>query len=314
MKRDVLFITEKWCDGNPETGLTNNYHNLFNTMRLSGLATDVSILHYDELFYNHKIHIDGALPQYFEESKPDVVVSSHWGTSPLNPSPKSYDLMKNLGIKTIIIWPDTRDWAIDAILNLSQVNLHVSGGGEVESPLAPNHMWIPPSQDETLYYDDTKTTNVSFIGSIEGYGGVRKHYINYLKEHGVDVVSAGGQREQKLSPEEYARLVRVSKMGINFGHSAKLGTFQSKGRITEILASNSLLLEFKCGMAQRQLKLVPGKDFIEFDSPEDLKDKIEYFTKNENERKEIARNGYNVYNENYTSFHYWNNMFQKINI
>ena len=312
--RNVLFITEKWCDGNPKTGLTNHYHNLFNTLRNSNLATDIAIAHYDELYYEHKIHIDDAIEHYIEEYKPNVVVTSHWGTSPLNPSYRTYNILKEKGIKSIVIWPDTRDWAVNTILSLPQVDLHVSGGAEFDYELAPNHGWIMAAQDESLYYDDVKTNVVSFIGSIEGYGGVRQHYVNYLKQNGVNIVAAGGQREHKLSVEEYARLVRISKMNINFGHSAKIGTFQCKGRVTEIIASNSLLLEYKCGLVQKQLKLVPGKDFIEFESPEDLKNKIDYFIKNENEAKDIARNGYNVYNENYTSFHYWNTMFERIKI
>lgn len=46
-KRHVLFVTEKWCDANPDYGLSNNTHNLLGSLEASGLATHSQFC-YDE--------------------------------------------------------------------------------------------------------------------------------------------------------------------------------------------------------------------------------------------------------------------------
>ena len=39
----VLFVTEKWCDCNPDRGPTNSEHNLFGSLEASGLGQPRSV-------------------------------------------------------------------------------------------------------------------------------------------------------------------------------------------------------------------------------------------------------------------------------
>lgn len=307
--KKVLFVTEKWCDGNPEMGLTNHYHNLFGALKSTGLA-EIAMAHYDEIQYNTGTHFDFHAKRIMDEHTPDVMVVSHWGTNYLNPSMKTYREAKKRGIKLVFTWPDTREWVLDSIKSLDIADLHVSWACEGDEPLCDKHVWLWTPEDPTLYFDDTKTTGVSFIGSCNGYRNVRVNYINYLLNNNIPIVVSGGQREHKLNAEEYARKIRTSKININFSESAYPGIHQCKGRVFESLASNSLLLESQ-NVATRR-KLTPGVHYVEFTSEIDLKDKIQYYLKNVAEREGISKCGYEYFHQNYTPTAYWNIVFSRI--
>jgi spore maturation protein CgeB len=108
----------------------------------------------------------------------------------------------------------------------------------------------------------------------------------------------GGQRQQKLSPYEYARIVRESKICINFsGHPA--GYHQVKGRVYEVLTCASLLLESKNPATSKIFR--PHEHYVEFDNPDDLVSKVEYYSKNPAKALNIAAAGCAHLSVNYSS-------------
>ncbi len=48
----VLFVTERWTDGNPELGPTNAEHNLFGSLESTGLAAQ-DRFHFDDYALVH---------------------------------------------------------------------------------------------------------------------------------------------------------------------------------------------------------------------------------------------------------------------
>ena len=100
----VLFVTEKWCDADPNKGLTNNYHNLFKTFSNTLPDAKFSIIHLDEYSAVKKKHIDGFLPTLVDRVEPDVVIFSLLGKSHLNPTDSSYEHIKSKGCKTVFMW------------------------------------------------------------------------------------------------------------------------------------------------------------------------------------------------------------------
>ena len=309
--KKVLFITEKWCDGSPASGLTNHHHNLFSSLKSTNLA-EVSTAHFDEIMYEKKTHFDFHAKRILDEYNPEIVVVSHLGMSYLNPSMKTYREIKRRGIKLIFIWPDTREWIPQAIQDLNIADLHISWACEDndDHPICANHVWMWTPEDPTLYFDDIKTTDVSFIGSLNGYRNIRLNHVNYLVENGIPIIVSGGQREHKLDANGYAKQIRTSRININFSESAYPGIHQCKGRVFESMASNSLLLESE-NVATRR-RAVPGVHYIEFKSEVDLKEKVLYFLKNTAERDDIAKRGYNLYKQKYTADIYWNTVFERI--
>lgn len=69
-------------------------------------------------------------------------------------------------------------------------------------------------------------------------------------------------------------------------------------RAMDIMGSGGFLLTNY--QADFMDSFVPDEDFVYFSDPEDLLDKIEYYLSHEQERKEIAQNGYQKVLENYS--------------
>ena len=167
-------------------------------------------------------------------------------------------------------------------------------------------------KDETLYHplQDTATQQipVSFLGSVRY--PERQKYLQHLINTKTPLYVDGGQREKGLSPMRYAELMRHSKISLNFPEGPE-GNDQCKGRVWEILASKSLLLERKNTPIQNFLK--PNVHYVEFDNEEDLVEKIQYYLDNENEREYIVNKGYNLYKKKYNATTFWSNIMKELN-
>lgn len=310
----VLFVTERWCDGRPDMGLTNNYHNLFGSLKHSMPEIQFDILHMDEAAANNT-HVDTLLPKACEIYKPNIVIYSLLGKSPVNPAKETFEKIKNMGIFNLVMWPDVGiDWGYPQIQALGDViDLHV-GWDRADSDfhrtrqLGSNfeQMWVP--QDDKLYFkQDLQDIPISFIGSPRYQD--RQIFLKHAVQSGTPLLIRGGQREEKLSPEQYATFIRRSKIGINFSWSP--GSFhQCKGRVFEILASHSMLLESK-NSATSQL-FTPGEHYVEFTDPNDFVQKINHYLKSPDECNKIAAAGYKKFQENYCAKKFWETIFNKV--
>jgi len=309
----VLFVTEKWCDADPKKGLTNNYHNLFRTLKTVSPNTKFDIVHMDEYSLIKKKHIDGFLPTLIDKINPDLVIFSLLGKSHLNPTEESYQHIKNTGCKTIFMWPDVFDsWGIPEIKKLNNqgfADLHVCWGSEKNiSDDIKNLIWLWAPQDEGLYYpSEEQNIDVSFLGSPRY--AERQKYLTYLVTNTIPIHIGGGQREEALSPKHYAELMRSSKISLNFPEGPS-GYDQCKGRVWEVLASKSLLLERKNSAVENYLK--PNVHYVEFLDEEDLVKKINYYLENEKERNYIIDRGYEIYKKKYNANVFWKTIMKEV--
>lgn len=314
MKKQILFCCEKWCAGTPLLGLTNNFHNMFNSFSQTQSNYTYNTLHLDESVAVYDNHIDNLLIRYCKKFKPEAIIFCLLGGSTVNPSFHVYEELKNMGIKLCFMWPDTSfGWAIDSILALEDLaDLSISWDNPVSDyhsniKFPKNHefMWVP--QDKNFFHDDEKTIDISFVGSI-AYPD-RYEILSSLKLR-FDIYIDGGQRTRQLTPEEYAKIIRSSKICLNFSLSPCQKYYQAKGRIYEVLASKSLLLESKNPSTSKLLK--PDYDYVEYEDIEDLSDKIQFYLNNDNKRIEIASNGYSTYYAKYSSQIFWDKILERL--
>jgi glycosyltransferase involved in cell wall biosynthesis len=314
--KNLLFVTPKWCDAKPSLSLTNDYHNFFNTFSRSRPDYHYDILHLDEAILTYGSHIDKVLVDYCSKNEINIILFSLIGIKEYNPSKETYKKLREMGIYLVVLWPDTGPgWGLQTIQDLKDdVHLHVS----YDSPKSPYHdsypklknhieTWTP--EDDTLFYKiENKDIDVSFLGSLNLYRD-RIGYLNILKDKCPMVIS-GGQRQVKLSPEQYASLIRRSKIGINFPLSQTGVFWQAKGRIFEYTACGSMLLDMVNPATASFFE--PNKDYIEFNSPEDLIEKINYYLSHKEERLIISNNGYKKFNDKYTAKIFWDNLLNII--
>ncbi len=313
---NILFCIEKYCDGKSEMGLSNNQHNLLGSLKHS-LNINFNVVYYDEIFQKHNKHIDDLLPKICERNKTDIVIFSLMNNYAGSPTIKTFELLKKMNIKTCIHWPDTGlDWGYPQIEQMNEkfVDIHI-GWDNADSEFhktrkIPNNflqLFVP--QDPHLYYKDKEQEiPISFVGSL--HMQERQIFLDHaINKNGLPIIVHGGQRKEKLTHEQYAKLIRNSKISINFPF-CNGGFDQAKGRIYEVLASCSMLLERKNNATNKIFK--PGYDYVEYDSPDDFVEKIKYYLNNDTERSKIAEQGYNTYNKKYNAKCFWEIVLNKM--
>ena len=310
MKNNFLFITEKWCDGLPEKGLTNNFHNLFSTFKKANPQIKFNVVHLDEVALKLKTHLDNVIADVYKKTKPEYVIFSLLGNSHLNPTIKTFQFLKSKNVKMIFMWADVSSMYGQKEIEhdlVDYTDLHVCWGSEKNVNTKTKTLWLFAPQDESLYYPDNQNIDVSFIGSLRYLE--RQQSLQYLINKGTKININGGQREAGLTPQIYSMLIRNSKINLNFAQGPN-GVFQCKGRVWEILASKSLLIE-KINNATT-LHLTPGMHYVAYDDLDDLNRKIRYYLINNEERNIITQNGYNLYKEKFTYRHFWDTVLNSI--
>ena len=300
---NTLFVMEKWCDGNPQMGLTNNFHNLIGTFQ-NCVSSNIAIAHLDECARTGN-DINKIIPQAVSQLNIDTVIVSHLGQSPINPSVECLNSLPDHA-RLIVIWPDIGyTWADDRMRSLSNA-LHVSWAGETPTKGVRKFISLWTPEDEKLYFPTIQSLDISFIGSMRQE---RIEYLRFLLNNNIKVNISGGQREHKLTAEQYAQLIRESKINLNFPGSP-IGEDQFKGRCLETIASKSLLLERKNSTTTKYL--TPGVHYIEFDNPNDLMEKIKYYLNNDKEREIIATSGYEKFNQSYSAKLFWQKVLENV--
>ncbi len=310
---NILFCTEKWCDASPDRGLTNNFHNLFNSFEQSRPEDTINTLHLDECSLVYGRSIDSILLSYCSQNKTDVVIFSLLGNSPLNPSIETINSLKAVGIKTVFMWPDTSEWALNQIFSLDGIadlsvswdNAYSDRHNSIKYPANHRNMWVP--QDSSMFsfqYQNMKNIDVSFVGSIYADRAM------FLALSSKDISIYGGQRGKRLSSYQYADVIRNSKISLNFPLSPCNTFYQIKGRVYEIFSCGSMLLEMKNDTTPKLFR--PGIDYVEFDSVSNMDEAIEYYLNNEYEREKIAISGSIKYVNMYSSKIFWDTIINEI--
>lgn len=304
----VCIVTDKWCDANPNIGLSNNYNNIIQSVIKSIPTLDLSILYYDELLLKYNKHVDTILSL----TSADVYMFCFLGNSHINPSP---NIISRLPGKKIFIWPDTVwPWITETIKSINDyADVHVAFDGIPDKSLIPVEALpkflgkdiqgtIP--QNPELYYPDEKIYDICFLGSRHSN---RAEYVAELRNlTNYRVVVGGGQREGKLSPEEYARIIRQSKFCLNLPLSPT-GKKQIKGRVFEILASKTCLVEELPSPVENILNT---DCYCGVTSPQDIV-KILSETTDEMLNTKI-NNAYNVYKNKYAPEIYWTTLLSYV--
>lgn len=303
----ILFVTEKYCESHgprDSSNHTNSFHNLFETCEEMGF--DQEHMWLDDLYLNTiDDQILDALSGEYEY--PTHIVYSYYGCDySKNPTPALIAWIKETFplLKQVHIWWDASHPCIQQqVRDLAQfTDLQVNIDGTDLSLLADNAFFAGCPQSPRLFHRDKQNIDISFIGKTEHYED-RCNYLGYLREHGFDINIAGGRTQQNLTQEEYARQIRESKININFGRTPH-GWLQVKGRVWEIIQSESLLFEYNNPLLHQYLE--PGIDYIEFNSPQDLIDKAQYYLTHEDERQNVIVSAKNKLEKYYNYKVLWN--------
>jgi spore maturation protein CgeB len=172
-------------------------------------------------------------------------------------------------------------------------------------------LWTP--QDTRIYNDLNlpRDIDVSFMGSINGYGD-RSHNLNHLCSHcGANIKQLGGQREHNLTPQDYANHLQRSKISLSFSKTRN-GLQQTKGRPFEITLCGAMLMED--ANLGTSLWFEPFKDYVPFMSPDDLADKVNYYLSNPSKMAEITASGKQKSTFGYSPLNWWRIVLSKVGL
>jgi len=322
-KPKVLFVTEKWHANNPEFGLTNSYHNLFETLSESRLASNIRVLHFDEWFVRTGEKADSELITVVTEHKIDVVVYT-WLTSqigptdsvgPFNPGLTTWLRLRRLNpnIKICAVWWDST-WPpsqqmMSYLYPYIDLNLTIDYTFD-DAPEKVISMWTP--QSPKLYYGDPSSDrpiDVAHAGRLDARPE-RRLALEALSERGIVVAHSGGQKEDRLAPDDYGKMFRTSKIMLDFTPHLH------KGRVWETTLSGALLLA--ADTAQINRWFIPGEEYatykMEGEEPnfDDLAEKICYYLDRPEERLRIAQNGFLRANKDYSHIAWWSTVLGKL--
>ena len=133
------------------------------------------------------------------------------------------------------------------------------------------------------------------IGFVGNDGGIpRKFYLQEIRERYPS--SFIGRADYR----EMSRIYSSSKIGFNFAIRGESLTMRSY----EIMACGAMLLMKRLrDDSAEKMGFMDREHLVIFDGPEDLFSLIDYYLKNEEERKQIAENGYRLITEQHTYKH-----------
>jgi len=304
----VLFITEKWCEGNPDFGPSNDEHNFSGSLEASNLATQDNIF-VDEYHRQHHRAFDTKLLLKCIKNKPDLIFIS-WYRSPNFQTLKF--IRERFHIPIIVWWGDSVNHMDEAESFLPFVDLNLvvdSTTAYLQTTCQPEKylaMWTP--QDPRIYYDPNtqRDVDICFTGTMTNHPD-RLAGISALRLNGIDVYQTGGQREYRLPTDEYAHTYMRSKIALNFCYHPNLAT-QLKGRVFEITLCGAMLLESENSETAKWFE--PMVEYVPFSDEKDLVEKVKYYLTHESERMDIAAKGHQKAKEMYTAERFWKTVFE----
>jgi hypothetical protein len=320
-KPSICFISEKWVDANPNLPRSTNLTNLHSTAQQCKLFSSVYNLYVDELYYAQqgKGTVNNILEELDRSGQldlVDIIFITHIGDSFLNPDPQIINAIKK-NKKVIYSWPDTVWPWIDKELNRTNqiADFHIAhdiAPKRVEQLVKPNKIYsLGLSQDENIFYytrPEEKPIDLCFIGT---QYGERESILKQVKANfpKLNMYISGGARVDKLTFEEYGRILRDSKICINFSRSP-VGVDQIKCRIFETAACNTLLLDSENTQTPEMFR--KDIDYKSFSSAEEACSIIQHMLDNSSERISIANSAYEYYQEMYSPLVYWRNVLQRL--
>lgn len=320
MVNRVLFLMEKFCDANPAMGPTNSESQLVGAIESTGLVREIKHFYFDVLHQRlGRERMAQLLLEDCQVFRPSLVIYTPIGGLlgfQLNPPNEVLnEIRKEIKLYTCL-WDTT---GIEQEIKWRWVPFSdytgIMDSAVIESRFGrdPRILQAYTAIDPRDFHNNNpqRDIDVCFVGGIDpARYPQRTQYINFLRGNGINVVAAGGQREGRLTWEEYSGFLNRSKISLSWSKNPHVGTSQLKGRVLETMACGAMLIEDDGDQTRRFFN--EGKDFIIFSSAEDLVKKIRYYLKHDEEREAIARSGHEKVTNIYNARNLYGYLFEKM--
>ena len=332
--RTVLFSTEKWLNvEHPEMGLCPHEYGVIGSLATSGMGI-VAQFHWDEFIkQNPDGDVDAALIKRCEQSKPAMVLATHViQYAERNVKADIYGHIRDeLKIPVVMLWGESAPDVVahaDALAPHVTLNLWIDTRAEwskhTKFPEKCLRLFEP--KDAALFNcdgDARRDIPLSFVGASFGRMD-RSLNLGFLSGRSVGYFKAGGQRENPLSPADYAGFLKRSVVTMNFSSAV---TFQHlTGRVIEAALCGAMLLESENSETSELLD--PYADYVPFKEPfhwigngqigfqdGDLAEKATHYAyQKPDEARAIAESGRRKVLERCDGREFWGKLFEALGI
>ena len=342
MKPRVLFITEKWIDGDPR-----NYESPYEACLIGPLEAygtgEAVCFYYDEFWSDiafptekNREALEVAIEKKIKEAAPDLIIVTHilqWQTKTARPEFWA-NVVRHVGVPVVPVWVESSP---DVIREAERFRPHVSFSVVTCHPTLhlkytqdPEHyLFAVEPRDPRVFNDDFRIDNpyITEGAREETIRGLRNIPISFigttlrrqdrivllanLWANGVPVFKAGGKEGGNLTTPEYADLLRRSKMTISTTADG-FGVHRYTGRATEAMLCGAMLFESANDLTSRDF--VPMRDYVPFDDPVDLIKKYLWYSEHDGERRKIAESGMRAAREKRTGKVFWTKVLERAGI
>jgi hypothetical protein len=308
---------QKYDRCKPEWGLST-FGILADTLKETGFVREVLAFYIDDLSQRLGQPImDELLLQICASERPDLVVFVPTGWLHIDPSRSTmHTITETLGIKVYMVRDDpggiegkrfNESW-FPFVSFIGFIDVSVPSLGYDGNPKAIQAFGC---LDTRHFYDKgmQRDIDVSFAGSI-GNWLHRAEYIQFLRQHGINVTTVGGlEYETRVPIEEYSNIICRSKISLSFCLHRTEGFPQIKRRVFDIMCCKTCLFE-DAGTETKKF-FEPGRDFVMYEGKEDLLEKVSYYLGHNAEREAIAESGYRKATDLYSARNLWAHILEK---
>lgn len=142
---------------------------------------------------------------------------------------------------------------------------------------------------EANNFNSNKSVKVCFIGQTGKFHPYRTSILKYIQDRGVPLVI------QTAPSEQASQIYANNLISLNISLNSDFNM-----RFFEVIAAGGFLLTDRLSTyTGYDLVFKDGRDFVFYDGPEDLCEKIDYYLKNPDEALQIARNGFETYHKHW---------------
>ncbi len=302
----VLFIGDYFCAGHPSMGLSEWEGNIWASLESTGLA-EVARFHMDKYYYHTGKRGDSALVERIDAIQPDYIVLIIYKQFGQDPAVMLEDTMKvinMMGIPVITIWGDLEAQQQRDIAKTIEPYCYKMIGTankEVVESLGYTYMHVP--KDPRIFNNPNKTRDIDIVFS-GSYGlgrEERQSSMLHLLDNGIKLVHGGSEGRDHFTTEEYADRYKRSKLALSFSKAHGINVVNA--RPFEAMNCGAMLLEQQSPELARLF--IPGVDYVEWTTNDDLLEKVRYYLDHDEERETIARNGQKKCEELYSAKKFW---------
>ncbi len=315
MKAKLLYLGMKYDYGDKTRGLSFEHRNFYHPLKSYCEKHNWNFVHFDFMEHGLNLGLDLMTQNLYELVQRERPAYLFAVLFDFNRDPR-YEVFKQIASlgTTTVHWFCDDHWRFEKYSSVVATHFDIVCTTANDALPKYKNMGISHKVIKTqwacnheLYvpYDIPKDLDISFVGQPHGN---RVEVLSTLLQKGLklEVFGFGWENRSRIPFHQMVRLFSRSKINLNLSNSSTLIGQQIKGRNFEIPGTRSFQLSSNADNLTEYYD--EGKEIIIFNSVDELAEKAKYYLNHEDERNEIANNGY----RRTIAEHTWQHRFEKI--